>query len=1192
MPDQPTPDPLPPAGDTTPAASPGSAGEPDLPALAGRYVIEEEVARGGMGVVLRAHDPRLGRSLAVKILLDRHAGDPAMSRRFLEEARVCGQLQHPGVPPIHDLGELADGRPFFAMKLVKGHTLAQLLRQRRGLAEDLPHLVGVFVQVCQAVAYAHSRGIIHRDLKPANVMVGAFGEVQVMDWGLAKILGGTPAPVDELTIDQASTLFTTRAADSDSHTQAGTILGTPSYMAPEQARGQVGYLDERADVFGLGAVLCEILTGQPPYPPGGTGAVIERAAEGDLGEARQQLAGCGADAELVRLALSCLEFQPALRPRNAGEVARQLAEYQAGVQERLRRAELAQAEALVKAREERKRRRVLVGLAVALLALVVGTGTVVAWLRQQRAELRRGVESALDRVAALQEQARWKEAQTVLDGARERLGGSGPNDLQSFVEQAQADLDLTVRLDRIRLQLIRTPGSGLDHRACAEGYAAAFRETGLGEVGDDVEAVAQRVRNSAIRERLLAALDHWALVTWRMKQGGGWMLAIARRASPEGWANRLREESLWLNPAAVRRLVRPPEAAKLPSHAAWLLGSILFAHGEDSVPLLTAAQSRDPTDFWLNLALGEILAETDRPADAVGYFRAALAVRPDAALVYGHLGNALYRQGKWEDALAAFEKLLDLAPGDSIGHNNRGIILWEKGQPDAAVAAFRKAAALAPSSAKDHYNLGKTLADLGRLDESIAPLRRAVLLNPSLARARFYLADALRSRGRLDEALGEAQQAVRLFPRDPEAHYQFGLALLAAKHSGHAIRAFLDALALDPRHTNVLCDLGRALWLHGCREEALAAFRQTIAVDPGHRHGWYYLGLSLAQLGRFDEAYLALREAVLAKPSDGAVYSKFGSVLAELGRLDEARDTLRAGAALGDRDGTAHNTLGSALKARGRVEEAIAAFQTAAQMNPKLAAVHYNLGNTLRDAGRPDEAVAAFRQAIAVQPDFAQAHCNLGLILRRQGHFRASLEALRKGHRLGSRQPDWKYPSARWVKEAERTARLEEKLPAVLAGKERPTSAVERLQLAWFCQYHKKLYAASAHFYAEAFAEKQELVKDGDLSRRYDAACAAALAAAGQGKDAASDEKERARLRQHALDWLGADLGLLAKQIDKAAEVRAQAVKTLKHWQQDTDLASVRDREALARLPETERSAWVKLWAEVDDLLRRLSEEK
>jgi hypothetical protein len=187
------PTPLPSTAERQPA--PVQAGGEATLLRAGRYEIEGEIARGGMGAVWRARDPELRRTLAIKVMHEDFLARPhfpELERRFREEAQITGQLQHPGVPPVHEIGALPDGRPFFAMKLIQGRTLADLLEARTSPADDLPRFVGIFAQVCQTVAFAHSRGVIHRDLKPLNIMVGGFGEVQVMDWGLAKVLSPHP----------------------------------------------------------------------------------------------------------------------------------------------------------------------------------------------------------------------------------------------------------------------------------------------------------------------------------------------------------------------------------------------------------------------------------------------------------------------------------------------------------------------------------------------------------------------------------------------------------------------------------------------------------------------------------------------------------------------------------------------------------------------------------------------------------------------------------------------------------------------------------------------------------------------------------------------------------------------------------------------------------------------------------------
>jgi serine/threonine-protein kinase len=270
-----------------------------------RYQLQGEIARGGMGAVLRGRDVDLGRDLAIKVLLEKYVNRPEVARRFVEEAQIGGQLQHPGVVPVYGIGHFG-ARPFFTMKLVKGKTLAALLSEREppvanapGSPSDLPRFLTIVLQVAQTLAYAHAKGVIHRDLKPANVMVGAFGEVQVMDWGVAKVLteGGVAdeerasrerqRPEDVTTIRTARSSGTSGSLGSD--TEAGSLLGTPAYMPPEQANGDMALVDRRSDVFGLGAILCEILTGQPPYVGRSSDEVRRMAANGNLADAMKRL---------------------------------------------------------------------------------------------------------------------------------------------------------------------------------------------------------------------------------------------------------------------------------------------------------------------------------------------------------------------------------------------------------------------------------------------------------------------------------------------------------------------------------------------------------------------------------------------------------------------------------------------------------------------------------------------------------------------------------------------------------------------------------------------------------------------------------------------------------------------------------------------------------------------------------------
>ena len=400
--------------------------------LDGRYHVEGEIARGGMGIVLKARDENLGRVLAIKVLHEAQAFRSGVVHRFIEEAQIGGQLQHPGIAPVYELGVFEDGRPFFSMKLVQGETLAELLQKRTSPGDDQGRFLGIFLQICQTMAYVHSRGVVHRDLKPSNIMVGAFGEVQVMDWGLAKVLdgrAGLPTPTQSATA--ALSGMKTHRTGSDTTpppdaavTQMGCVLGTPAYMPPEQALGQIDQLDARSDVFSLGGILGEILTGKPPYVQNLDSGVMQQAIAGNLDACYVRLAESGADPELITLARDCLQRDPAQRLRDAGEVATRIATWQESVALKLRTAESDRAAQSARleveqraARKQSRLARILAG--VAALALLASLFAMLARreaLRQQATALAAQEEAS---TAARQAQSARMAADNSAQRARD-----------------------------------------------------------------------------------------------------------------------------------------------------------------------------------------------------------------------------------------------------------------------------------------------------------------------------------------------------------------------------------------------------------------------------------------------------------------------------------------------------------------------------------------------------------------------------------------------------------------------------------------------------------------------------------------------------------------------------------------------------------------------------------------------------
>lgn len=773
------------------------------------YELLHEIDRGGMGVVYRARDRKFDRDVAIKTLSERAENDSSVVNRFLVEARITAQLQHPGIPAAHDLGTLPDGRPFLVMKLVKGKPLDVLLEARRAATEDHGRFLAIFEQICHAVGYAHSHRVIHRDLKPRNVMAGAFGEVHVMDWGLAKVLraDGTDSEAND---DPQATAVSKTAIDTPggegSNTREGSFIGTPAYAPPEQAGGEIRRLDVRSDVFGLGAILCQILTGKPPYEGQTANDVKLKAVRAELSEAFARIDACGVEADVVALCKRCLAGEQQDRPADGQAVAAEVSRIRQAVEERARVAERERGEAMVREKEERKRRRQLLvaaGVVGTVLVLgIVGTSVGMVWAygaakaeqhAKNDAEERRS-EAEQERNAkgkALEKEARQRKfAQAVADFVKDdflaltsvegqyRFGGETQTvldkdaTLRQLLDRAAAKLDMRDDLDPLIEAELRWM-IGVNYRALGEtGLALPFLQKAL-----------------ALRREVLGLEDVETL-------NAANSLGVAYMASGRpDLAQALLEETLKLKEAELGT-----------DHLLTLgiMNNLAMAYYEArnynlAVPLL---------EKTLNLRKAKLGED-----------------HPDTLTSMNNLALGYHAAGKLDLALPLYEETLQLTktkmgndhPDTLCSMHNLACAYWSTKQLDKSIPLFEEVLKLQEQKlGRLHLDTQRTVANLGvnyrdahRLAEAIPLLQEAFQSAKSLPALHFRwvsaeLLDAYVKAGKTAEASELVTELVTEARKQHAAGSaelagdlaQYGLSLLEARGFSHAERLLLECLAI------------------------------------------------------------------------------------------------------------------------------------------------------------------------------------------------------------------------------------------------------------------------------------------------------------------------------------------------------------------------------------------------------------
>jgi serine/threonine-protein kinase len=814
-----------------------------------RYRLKGEVAHGGMGTVLRVWDEDLRRHLAMKVILGKGARkeSPTIAARslsrFLEEAQVTGQLEHPGIVPVHELGLDTEGRVYFTMKLVKGRTLKTVfaeLRDGEGGWTQI-RVLGLVLKVCEAMSYAHAKGVIHRDLKPANVMVGQFGEVYVMDWGLARVLSRK----DEKDIrvrpesSTASVVYTDRrdhegdTPDSPLYTMDGDVVGTPAYMSPEQAQGRIDDVGPASDVYALGAMLYHLLAGHPPYvPPGarlGNYAVLYQVQLGPP-PSLHELAP-RAPVELVAICEKAMAREIARRYPDTSALAEDLTAY---VEGRVVRAHATGAWAEAR-KWVRRNRELASAIAAGVLILIVGLiassslyvraeGNAQRALEKER-EARQLEQSAQDSARIAQEQER--------SAANER-------------DRANAEAEASRQVVEFLARLLSLPDP---HQSL--GAAITARDV----LDEGARMVQQELADQpAVQARLMHAMGSVYANLGELEEARNLAegaYEILAPLHPEG--HRDVAESLVLRASVAYMSSGYRESEELTREALAMQRTLLGDRHED---VATSLQT-----------LAIALKVQDRVDEAVEAYRETLAIRrerlgPEHALTIStltSLGEALRTRGELEEAealhreaLAAVRKLHDLHPELGPCLNNLALVLQERREYAEAERLLREALDVHrrlygernAQTGDSLNNLAALLAVTGQLDEAEALHREALeirrtVLEPSHA----DLATSLNNLGLLLQRKGQEAEAEELLREAIEIVRQ----TMGNEHSRLGTSLYNLGKLLYEEHEYAAA--AEAL------DEALPIVQRSLGAEHwrlGRLHG--YLGESLAETGQLEAA--------------------------------------------------------------------------------------------------------------------------------------------------------------------------------------------------------------------------------------------------------------------------------------------------------------------------------------------------
>jgi tetratricopeptide (TPR) repeat protein len=872
------------------------------------FVFKElgSLGEGGMGVVLRVEDRRLGREAALK-LLNPDTASAESAGRFLREARLMARLDHPAIPAVFEAGMASDGRLYLLMRVIEGQTLKERLKEFEEAGRpgrEQRELIEVLLKVCEAVSYAHSQGIIHRDIKPSNIMIGGFGEVFLMDWGIARDLEEQESEGPRRPLSQ---IFEER--EKEGLTRSDSLLGTPGYMSPEQARSES--TDERSDVFSLGVILTEVLTGSLPIGGATPAARVAAVADGRISSPRQLSRRVPTD--LDSLARSCLAFDPADRLSSSAELVGELRSWLESAPLRCHRYGLIE-------RLSRFVRQspgiVMAGLA---LSLTFGAGAMAlaeqrrlqaeneriaaARERDQRILVEQQAQAAASeaerKAAELARQRAEDKAQKAgevlsrLNEAREAMRrGADPVSIKALITQAlegsqreasvlsaaaevlDASGDLSAAASLLREIAERFPPA---YEALAELHEISMRERneeGLSS-SDAMKELIQRARDrNEVNEYTLffdaataieigqktRALD---LLNQAVERNPNYVSARSNRAMLQ---NELGETRAALEDLDIACRLAPQSVLPFLNRA---IVRSKAGERESALEDLNSVIRRAPRFAPAYNTRGALLSELERLRDAVTDFSEALKIAPRYLQARRNRGRVYLRLNEDELALADYEAILERNPRDLEAQVDRAYVWLRRGKDKETLELAERLCREHPRSNAAWGLHGYVLSRLERYSEAVTALERALSLKTDNVHVHVSLSSSLRHLGRPKESMSHIEQALKMSPRLSSALLEKANVLAALGRHKEAEEAFTVAIDSGSRSVHSFIHRATAREANGDYVRALEDCRQALALDSDDASIYCQIGLLEARRGRFNEARQAFKVANTKKPGDG-----------------------------------------------------------------------------------------------------------------------------------------------------------------------------------------------------------------------------------------------------------------------------------------------------------------------------------